>query len=104
MNNMGTRVFLGNLSWSVTSDGLAKVLKDEGYTFRSAEVIVDQNSGRSRGIAFVEFETPEAAAEAIVGLDGFVIDGRALRPAVAEEKKNRRYKNDSRESKRRDDW
>lgn len=101
---MGTRVFLGNLSWSVTSDSLAKVLKDEGYTFRSVVVIVDQNSGRSRGFAFVEFETPEAANEAIVGLDGLVIDDRALRPAMAVEKKNRRDKHDSRESKRRDDW
>jgi RNA recognition motif-containing protein len=101
---MGTRVFLGNLAWSATSDSLAKVLKDEGYACRSVDVITDHDSGRSRGFAFVEFETPEAAEEAVVELEGFQVDGRPLRPAIAEEKKNRRDRNDSRGSRRRDEW
>lgn len=83
------KVFLGNLSWGVTGDSLADLLRDEGYDFRSAKVILDRETGRSRGFAFVEFETPEAAAEAIAGLDGHVIDGRPLRAMEATDRSDR---------------
>ena len=83
------KVFLGNLPWAVTSDSLADLLRDEGYTFKSAKVIADRETGRSRGFAFVEFETPEAADEAIAGLDGHVIDNRPLRAMEATDRPNR---------------
>ena len=83
------KVFLGNLPWGVTSESLADLLRDEGYTFKSAKVIADRETGRSRGFAFVEFETPEAAAEAIAGLDGHVIDGRPLRAMEATDRSDR---------------
>jgi RNA-binding proteins (RRM domain) len=87
---MGTnKMFLGNLPWDTTTDILVDLLRDEGFTFKSAKVIVDRETGRSRGFSFVEFETPEAAAEAIAALDGYVHDGRSLRAAEATERVER---------------
>jgi len=83
------KVFLGNLSWKTTTDDLIVLLRAEGYTFHSAKVILDRDTQRSRGFAFVEFETPEAADVAIVELDGVVIDGRPLRAMEAVERSSR---------------
>jgi cold-inducible RNA-binding protein len=86
---MGNRMYLGNLPWATTTDDLASLLKEEGYSFVSAKVINDRETGKSRGFAFVEFETPEAASEAIASLDGHVLDGRPLRASEAEERPGR---------------
>jgi RNA recognition motif-containing protein len=82
---MSNKVFLGNLAWSVTSEGLESLLRADGYAFKSARVILDRETGRSRGFAFVEFETPEAAREAIETLDGHVVEDRPLRASEANE-------------------
>ena len=84
------RIFLGNLPWKETDDSLAELLRDEGYDFRSAKIVNDRETGKSRGFAFVEFETPEAASEAIAGLDGYILDGRPLHAAEAVDRNNRR--------------
>lgn len=86
---MGNRMFLGNLPWATTSDNLAAMLKDNGYAIVSAKVIMDRETGKSRGFAFVEFETDSAAAEAIESLDGHLLDGRPLRASEAEERPGR---------------
>ena len=83
------KIFLGNLSWKITTYDLIALLREEGYTFHSAKVILDRDTQRSRGFAFVEFETPEAANEAIAELNGFVIDGRPLRVMEAAERSSR---------------
>lgn len=83
------RIFLGNLPWSATDASLAEMLQDEGFGFKSAKVIVDRETGKSRGFAFVEFESPEAATAAIVGLDGIDLDGRPLRAAEAVDRGSR---------------
>lgn len=76
--NMPNKVFVGNLPWDVDTEKLSTFLTEEGYTYRSVKVIEDQATKRSRGFAFVEFETPQAASEAIVSLTGTVCGGRAL--------------------------
>jgi RNA recognition motif-containing protein len=86
---MGNRMYLGNLPWATTTDDLADLLKAEGYSFVSAKVITDRETGKSRGFAFVEFETPQAAAEAIENIDGHMLDGRPLRASEAEERPGR---------------
>ena len=83
---MFSKIFLGNLNWEVTNDCLTQFLRDEGYEFRSIRVILNQETGRSRGFAFVEFDTPEAAAVAMVGLDGAELKGRPLRAFKAVDK------------------
>lgn len=82
---MSNKVFLGNLAWSVTTGGLESLLRADGYAFKSARVVLDRETGRSRGFAFVEFETPEAAREATETLDGREVEGRPLRAAEANE-------------------
>ena len=75
---MTNKVFVGNLPWSIRSAALSAFLTELGFTFRSVKVIEDQDTGRSRGFAFVEFYSPQAAAEAITELSGTVCEGREL--------------------------
>jgi cold-inducible RNA-binding protein len=79
-----SKVFVGNLPWKVTSDDLAAMLTDGGHAHRSVRVILDRETGKSRGFAFVEVDTPQAAADVIRDLDGRVVDGRPLRANEAE--------------------
>jgi RNA recognition motif-containing protein len=75
---MTNKVFVGNLPWSIRTDAFSTFLTELGFTYRSVKVIEDKDTGRSRGFAFVEFDTPQAAAEAIAELTGEVCDGRTL--------------------------
>ena len=86
---MKNKVFIGNLPWKTTTEDLVTVLQDMGYAFRSAKVIEEKDTGKSRGFAFVEFETPEGAVEAIKNLDNYVLDGRTLLVAEAKERADR---------------
>jgi RNA recognition motif-containing protein len=83
---MKNKVFIGNLPWNTTTEDLAALLHDMGYAFRSARVIEERDTGKSRGFAFVEFETPEGAEQAISNLDGHVLEGRMLQVAEAKER------------------
>lgn len=80
------KIYVGNLPWKHDNDDLARMLQDMGYDFTSANVVKDRETGRSRGFAFVEFRTPQAAQEAVGNLDGHVVDGRPLRVSEANEK------------------
>jgi cold-inducible RNA-binding protein len=75
---MGSKVFVGNLSFDTTSQELEEVFSGAGEV---SQVVVptDRMSGRPRGFAFVEFASPEQAAEAIQKFDGFELGGRRLR-------------------------
>ena len=75
---MTNKVFVGNLPWSIRTEALSNFLTELGFTYRSVKVIEDKDTGRSRGFAFVEFDTPQAASEAIAELTGVVCEGRAL--------------------------
>ena len=86
---MKNKVFIGNLPWKTTTEDLVTLLQDMGYAFRSAKVIEDRETGKSRGFAFVEFETPEGAEQAIKNLNDYVIDGRTLLVAEAKERAER---------------
>ena len=86
---MKNKVFIGNLPWKTTTEDLVTLLQDMGYAFRSARVIEDRETGKSRGFAFVEFETPEGAEQAIKNLNDYVIDGRTLLVEEAKERADR---------------
>ena len=82
-------MFIGNLPWKTTSEDLMILLHNMGYAFRLARVIEERDTGKSRGFAFVEFETPEGARQTIENLDGHVLDGRTLLVAEARDREDR---------------
>jgi cold-inducible RNA-binding protein len=74
---MGTKLYVGNLSFRTTSEELREAFAAAG-TVESASVIEDRDTGRSRGFAFVEMATPEEAAAAIEQFNGKDFGGRNL--------------------------
>jgi cold-inducible RNA-binding protein len=74
---MGTKLYVGNLSFRTTSEELRDAFAAVG-TVESASVIEDRDTGRSRGFAFVEMGTAEEAAAAIEQFNGKDFGGRNL--------------------------
>jgi len=75
---MGTRLFVGNLSYNVNEQELREAFKSETIEVRSVRIAMDRETGRPRGFAFVETETEEGAKQSIEKLGGRLIQGRAL--------------------------
>jgi len=71
------KLYVGNLSYGTTDSDLRGMFEDYG-TVQSAQVIMDRESGRSKGFGFVEMANDQEAQAAISGLNGKEIDGRAL--------------------------
>jgi cold-inducible RNA-binding protein len=74
---VATKLFVGSLPWAIDDQGLEDLFKDFG-TVASAKVIIDRESGRSKGFGFVEFEDDNAAQEAVKQLNGKDVQGRAI--------------------------
>ncbi len=74
---MGTKLYVGNLSFNTTNQDLEEMCGEFG-TVQSVNIIEDRDTGRSRGFAFVEMSSNEEAQSAISGLNGREVDGRAL--------------------------
>jgi hypothetical protein len=73
-------IFVGNLAWSVRTDDLGNLFSQYGEV-KSARVLTDRETGRSRGFGFVELD--EAAAnEALTKLNGYNFKGREIRVSV----------------------
>src|SRR2546423_11881787 len=75
---MGTRLFVGNLSYNVNEQELKEAFTGEGIEVRSVRVALDRETGRPRGFAFVETMTDDGAKQSIEKLSGRVIQGRSL--------------------------
>ena len=74
---MGKKLYVGNLSFDVTSSDLEQMFAAHG-TVQSAEVIMDRDAGRSKGFGFVEMGSDQEAQAAIAALNGKDHGGRAL--------------------------
>ncbi len=74
---MGKKLYVGNLSYNIGDSELQQLFAACG-TVVSAQVIMDRDSGRSKGFGFVEMETDQEASAAIAALNGKEVDGRAL--------------------------
>lgn len=85
---MGKKLYVGNLSYGVTSAALEQLFAEFG-TVRSAEVIQDRDTGRSKGFGFVEMADDNAAVEAIRGLHEKEHDGRPLTVNEAKPREDR---------------
>ena len=85
---MNTRLYVGNLSFNTTADGVRTAFQQFG-TVSDVHLVTDRETGRSRGFAFVTMGTVEEAAKAIEGMDGKTLDGRPLRVNEAEQRQQR---------------
>ena len=74
---MGRKLYVGNLSYSVTSDALRQLFTPHGKV-DSAEVIMDRDTGQGKGFGFVEMSTDQEAQAAIAALNGQDNEGRKL--------------------------
>jgi RNA recognition motif-containing protein len=74
---MMNKLYVGNLAYSITDASLMQAFAEFGDV-SSAKVMMDRDTGRSKGFGFVEMGSPQAAQAAIRGLHGKTIDGRAL--------------------------
>lgn len=81
-------MYVSNLSFQTTDDDLRNLFSQYGQV-SSAKVIMDRETGRSRGFGFVEMDSAEEANAAMKGLNNKEIDGRALSVSVAKEKTDR---------------
>lgn len=79
---MSTNIYVGNLSFD-TSNGRLQGLFSEFGEVVDAQVIMDRDTGRSRGFGFVEMKSSEEANKAISSLNGQEVDGRQLKVNVA---------------------
>ena len=74
---MGKKLYVGNLGYGVTDSDLQTMFEAHG-TVQSAQVIMDRDTGRSKGFGFVEMGSDQEAQAAIAALNGKESDGRAL--------------------------
>lgn len=74
---MATKLFVGSLAYAVTDEQLGEFFKEAG-TVVSAKVIIDRDSGRSKGFGFVEMSSEEEAKAAVEQLNGKDLEGRAI--------------------------
>src|SRR5437773_11415974 len=85
---MNTKLFVGNLSFNVTENDLQDLFAQHGPV-TSVDLIMDRETGRSRGFAFVTMETKEGATAAIAALHGKNVSGRDLTVNEARPKEER---------------
>ena len=79
---METKLYVGNLSYDTTEDGLRTAFAQAG-TVVSVDMIKDRETGRMKGFAFVTMNSDEEAQQAIKVLNGKMLDNRELKVNVA---------------------
>ncbi len=85
---MSTKLYVGNLAFTTSSDELQTMFAQVG-TVESVSLIEDRETGRSRGFGFIEMSTKEEGAAAISQFNGKELGGRALTVNEAKPRENR---------------
>ncbi|MBY0228065.1 MAG: RNA-binding protein [Gemmataceae bacterium] len=85
---MATNIYVGNLPWETDNDSLLELFGKYGQVLK-AQVIIDRETGRSRGFAFVEMANEAEAQKAISELDGQQLGGRPLKVNAAQPRPER---------------
>lgn len=83
---MGKRLYVGNLSYNTTEADLRDAFSATGDEVTDAKVVLDRDTGRPRGFAFVEMATDAGAANAIEALNGKDLQGRTIAVSEARER------------------
>ena len=92
---MNSKLYVGNLPYQTSETELQDLFTPFG-TVKSAKVIVDRDTGKSKGFGFVEMGSENEAKEAIENLDGKENNGRSIRVNVAQERERRPRFNNNR--------
>jgi RNA recognition motif-containing protein len=79
---MGKKLYVGNLPFSATDESLQEMFAQSG-SVTSAKIIMDRDTGRSKGFGFVEMSSEQEASDAIQKLNGQSVGGRAITVAEA---------------------
>jgi cold-inducible RNA-binding protein len=85
---MGKKLYVGNLTYGVTDSDLEQMFAPHG-TVQSAQVIMDRDTGRSKGFGFVEMGSDQEAQAAIAALNGKEVEGRQLTVNEAKPREDR---------------
>ena len=85
---MKNKLFMGGLAWGTTDSVLREACERYGQ-IEDVKVIMDRDTGRSKGFGFVTFSSDEAAAKCNAEMDGQVIDGRAVKVDFPREREER---------------
>ena len=83
---MGSRLYIGNLSFETTEDTLRAALTEDGRNVKDIHIVADRETGRPRGFAFAEMGNEAEATAAIEALEGKELDGRTLTVNEARER------------------
>ena len=82
---MAKKLFVGGLAWATTDDGLRQAFERFGQV-AEAKVIMDRETGRSRGFGFVSFNDDGQGSAAMQEMDGGQLDGRTIKVNEAQER------------------
>lgn len=82
---MGARIYVGNIAYTVGNEELTAHFSSFGEV-KYAKVVMDRDTGRSKGFGFVEMGSDEEAAKAIEATDGTTLGGRPIRVSEAQER------------------
>jgi len=84
---MAKNIYVGNISYDTNEDAIRDMFSEFGLV-ESVKVIIDRDTGRSKGFGFVEMESEEDAQVAISALNEKLVDGRNLKVNEARERKS----------------
>lgn len=82
------KLYVGNLAYSVTNASLESMFTEFGEV-RSAQIVMDRDTGRSKGFGFVEMSSEQSSKAAIAALNGKEVDGRSLTVNEAKPREDR---------------
>jgi RNA recognition motif-containing protein len=85
---LSNKLYVGNLAYSTRDEDLRDAFSAHG-TVQSASVVVDRDSGQSRGFGFVEYGSSAEAQRAVEAMNGTVVDGRTLNVNIARPREDR---------------
>lgn len=83
---MATKLYVGNLSFNTTESTLRTLFEADGRRVEDVTIIMDRDTGRPRGFAFVEMGSPDDGRTAIEALNGREVEGRTLTVSEAKPK------------------
>ena len=83
---MSTKLYVGNLSFNTTEETLRTLFEGDGRRVEDVAMVMDRDTGRPRGFAFVQMGSPEDSRTAIEALNGRELEGRTLTVSEAKPK------------------